>query len=97
MENYPRVLLVLSKCCSAIAGGKGDKKKETKLGLSTSKAEDFGAWYSEVVIESEMISYYDVSGALSPPSHALPCRVVIAGAEAAVGHAWSFHSSVLLE
>ena len=46
-----------------VAGGKGDKKKETKLGLKASKADDFGAWYSEAVIESEMISYYDVSGA----------------------------------
>jgi prolyl-tRNA synthetase len=45
-----------------IAAGKAEKKKETKLGLNTRKAEDFGAWYSEVVVESEMISYYDVSG-----------------------------------
>ena len=44
----------------------GEKKKETKLGLSSSKAEDFGNWYSEVVVESEMISYYDVSGATYP-------------------------------
>lgn len=26
------------------------------------KDEDFGEWYSQVVVESEMISYYDVSG-----------------------------------
>lgn len=44
------------------AGGKGDKRKETKLGLTATKADNFGDWYSEVVIESEMISYYDVSG-----------------------------------
>lgn len=42
--------------------GKGDKKKETKLGLTASKETDFGDWYSQVVVESEMISYYDVSG-----------------------------------
>ena len=41
-------------------------KKETKLGLSAKKASDFGDWYSQVVIESEMISYYDVSGAHDP-------------------------------
>ena len=40
-----------------------DTKKETKLGLSAKKASDFGEWYSQVVVESEMISYYDVSGA----------------------------------
>ena len=40
-----------------------DQKKETKLGLSAKKATDFGDWYSQVVVESEMISYYDVSGA----------------------------------
>jgi hypothetical protein len=37
-------------------------KRETKLGLTAKKAEDFGAWYSEVVVEGELISYYDVSG-----------------------------------
>ncbi|DBA82977.1 TPA: hypothetical protein ACH3X1_006755 [Trebouxia sp. C0004] len=42
--------------------GDGKKKKETKLGLAHSKQTSFGDWYSEVVVESEMISYYDVSG-----------------------------------
>jgi prolyl-tRNA synthetase len=37
-------------------------KKETKLGLTAKKGDDFGEWYSQVVVESEMISYYDVSG-----------------------------------
>ena len=45
-----------------VTAGK-DTKKETKLGLSAKKASDFGDWYSQVVVESEMISYYDVSGA----------------------------------
>ncbi len=53
---------MFSTAVSCFAGGKGDKKKETKLGLSASKKDDFGNWYSEAVIESEMISYYDVSG-----------------------------------
>ena len=40
----------------------GTGKGVTKLGLSAKKEEDFGEWYSQVCIESEMISYYDVSG-----------------------------------
>ena len=49
---------------STLLAGK-DTKKETKLGLSAKKASDFGEWYPQVVVESEMISYYDVSGAAS--------------------------------
>ncbi|KAI7837371.1 hypothetical protein COHA_008810 [Chlorella ohadii] len=54
-------------------GGEGGKKKETKLGLTASKGGDFGEWYSQVVVESEMISYYDVSGCyiLRPYSFAI--------------------------
>jgi prolyl-tRNA synthetase len=37
-------------------------KKETQLGMSTKKLEDFPKWYSELVVASELISYYDVSG-----------------------------------
>lgn len=44
-------------------GGSGkDLKKETQLGLSTKKGDDFPRWYSELVVSSELISYYDVSG-----------------------------------
>jgi hypothetical protein len=57
-----------------VAAGK-DTKKETKLGLSAKKATDFGEWYSQVVVESEMISYYDVSGA--GKQHSLRCRKVV--------------------
>lgn len=46
--------------------GDAKKKKETKLGLAHSKQGSFGDWYSEVVVESEMISYYDVSGIVLP-------------------------------
>ena len=56
------LLRVSSTAVTCFAGGKGGKKKETKLGLSASRKDDFGNWYSEAVIESEMISYYDVSG-----------------------------------
>lgn len=43
-------------------GAKKEMKKETKLGISNKKDENFGDWYSEVVVEGEMIEYYDVSG-----------------------------------
>ena len=42
--------------------GPANAKGVTKLGLHAKKDEDFGEWYSQVVVESEMISYYDVSG-----------------------------------
>ena len=38
------------------------KKKETKLGLSAPKATNFSDWYTEALLASEMVSYYDVSG-----------------------------------
>ncbi|GLC45746.1 hypothetical protein PLESTB_000502900 [Pleodorina starrii] len=41
------------------AGGAGDSKG---LGLKNSKKDNFGEWYSELVVASELISYYDVSG-----------------------------------
>ncbi|KAF6262604.1 hypothetical protein COO60DRAFT_1494915 [Scenedesmus sp. NREL 46B-D3] len=43
-------------------GGGKELKKETQLGMSTKKADDFSKWYSELVVASELISYYDVSG-----------------------------------
>lgn len=53
-------------------GGK-TVKRETKLGLSVGKDEDFGQWYSELVVASELISYYDVSGCyiLRPSAYAI--------------------------
>ncbi|PIM97620.1 Prolyl-tRNA synthetase [Handroanthus impetiginosus] len=43
-------------------GKKKEVKKETGLGLSFKKDENFGEWYSEVVVHGEMIEYYDISG-----------------------------------
>lgn len=37
-------------------------KKQTKLGIEAKKEENFADWYTEVIIRSEMIEYYDVSG-----------------------------------
>jgi len=39
-----------------------EMKKETKLGMHVGINEDFGAWYSQVVVEAELIDYYDISG-----------------------------------
>jgi prolyl-tRNA synthetase len=41
------------------AGGAGESKG---LGLKNSKKDNFGEWYSELVVAAELISYYDVSG-----------------------------------
>lgn len=49
-------------CGAPTAAGKS-LKKETKLGLSVRKAEDFATWYPEAIVAGEFISYYDVSGA----------------------------------
>jgi hypothetical protein len=38
------------------------KKGETLLALQWKKDENFPMWYSDVIILSEMISYYDISG-----------------------------------
>ncbi|GAB4843682.1 hypothetical protein Ancab_013646 [Ancistrocladus abbreviatus] len=54
------------KANASVKGGGGGKKKEVKketgLGLSFKKDENFGEWYSEVVVNAEMIEYYDISG-----------------------------------
>eukprot|EP01018_Ginkgo_biloba_P006631 Gb_35792 [translate_table: standard] len=44
------------------AAKKKEVKKDTGLGLSVKKNDNFGDWYSEVVVQGEMIEYYDVSG-----------------------------------
>lgn len=38
------------------------KKGETLLSLQWKKTENFPMWYSDVIVLSEMISYYDISG-----------------------------------
>lgn len=46
----------------AQGGAKKEVKKESGLGLAFKKDENFGEWYSDVVVRGEMIEYYDVSG-----------------------------------
>ena len=41
---------------------KSNKKGETLLALQWKKAENFPQWYADVIVLSEMISYYDISG-----------------------------------
>lgn len=41
---------------------KSTKKGETQLALQWKKDENFAQWYSDVIVLSEMISYYDISG-----------------------------------
>lgn len=41
---------------------KQTKKGETLLALQWKKDENFAMWYSDVIVLSEMISYYDISG-----------------------------------
>ncbi len=46
-------------------GENKDKKKNqegTKLALQWKKDENFAQWYSDIIVLSEMISYYDISG-----------------------------------
>ena len=59
----------------AAGGGKGEKKKETRLGIQAKKGEDFAEWYTQVCTVSEMISYYDVSGTLSYPASPPPVGI----------------------
>lgn len=41
----------------------GGKKAEEIMGITVSKAENFPAWYQEVVLKSEMVEYYqEISG-----------------------------------
>lgn len=42
-------------------GGKGGKK-ETLLGINYTKEDDFARWYQDLVVNAELIEYYDVSG-----------------------------------
>ena len=63
VEAGVAALSVKDKAAPKQGGGGGKEvKKETQLGLTTTRAEDFGQWYSQVVTAGEMIEYYDVSG-----------------------------------
>lgn len=42
--------------------GGGGAKKTNRDGMEVRKDEDFGAWYSQLVLKTEMIEFYDISG-----------------------------------
>lgn len=39
-----------------------DLKPKESMGVVATKSGDFSAWYSQVLLKSEMMDYYDVSG-----------------------------------
>lgn len=41
---------------------KEDDKKKTGLGIEVKKDEDFSTWYQQLIIQAELIEFYDVSG-----------------------------------
>lgn len=62
-EKAPKAKPAATATKSAAAHEKkGGKKGETLLALQWKKSENFPAWYSDVIVLSEMISYYDISG-----------------------------------
>ena len=50
------------KKAGAVVKKDAGKKGETKLALQFKKNENFAQWYADVIVLSEMISYYDISG-----------------------------------
>ncbi len=55
--------MICHNCYASPAGGKKAAGGDAKgLGLKNSKKDNFGEWYSELVVAAELISYYDVSG-----------------------------------
>jgi hypothetical protein len=62
VTTTPRNRTLARTRLAAAAGGAKEVKKETMLGLSVKKSDEFSKWYSELVVNSELISYYDVSG-----------------------------------
>ncbi|KAI8909118.1 hypothetical protein EDD86DRAFT_206994 [Gorgonomyces haynaldii] len=41
---------------------KQSDEKEVQIGLTVKKDEDFSLWYSQVLLRTEMMDYYDISG-----------------------------------
>lgn len=39
-------------------------EEKNMVGLTVKKDEDFGQWYSQVLLKSEMMDYYDISGVI---------------------------------
>ena len=50
-----------ARCAESRSGGH-NKKGDTLEAIIASKNESFAAWYAELVVKSELIEYYDISG-----------------------------------
>lgn len=66
-KNFKRYQVIIGMATASVNTNsknvkKKEVKKETGLGLTCKKDESFGEWYSEVVVNGEMIEYYDISG-----------------------------------
>jgi len=57
-----------SKTSKAIGKGKHSGNTDTK-GLTVTRSEDLGLWWSEMLTKAGIVSYYDVQGCyiLDPP------------------------------
>ena len=62
--DVSRASAVKVKACSKTSNKAPNKQKtgQTLEGMTVSKSADFAGWYSELVVKSEMIEYYDISG-----------------------------------
>ena len=57
-KSAPSVTKALDKSAS----GKKVVEKESREGLEFSKRDHFSAWYQQLVVKSELIEFYDISG-----------------------------------
>lgn len=62
-----------AKAAAKAAAQTTTKKGANRDGMETSKNDDFGQWYSQLVVKAEMIEFYDISGCyiLRPWSYAM--------------------------
>ena len=58
----PKKAAPATKTAATTGGGTGEMKRETLLGLSAKKEDDFANWYTQAITMSEMIDYSDISG-----------------------------------
>lgn len=62
-----------AKAASKAAAAAATKKGSNRDGMEILKEEDFGQWFSQLVVKAEMIEFYDISGCyiLRPWSYAM--------------------------
>ena len=52
----------ISKNCQHGSNSKGKFQKQSRLGVEVKKNDNFSEWYSQVIVKSELVDYYSVSG-----------------------------------